>query len=156
MLSWRIQFTQFFAVREESFFHGTARRRRVSAPVKIARLVFAEGVNLEKSRLRYFLKTPYRRLHGAGRFGSRSEAVTVAVGFSPRGRREESSVAERRFTWAWRVRSSVAPRRGHWVDADRGLKPTATIAGVATRLQTCLLKASRSKFLPCGDGAPIP
>ena len=34
---------------------------------------------------------------------------------------------------------------GRWVDADRGLKPTATIAGVATRLQTCPLKASRSR-----------
>ena len=34
---------------------------------------------------------------------------------------------------------------GRWVDADRGLKPTATIAGVAPRLQTCPLKASRSR-----------
>jgi len=119
-------------------------------------MVFAERVNLEKKLAPaiFTLKTAYRRLHGAGRFGSRSEAVTVAVGFSPRGRREESSVAERRFTWAWRVRSSVAPRRGHWVDADRGLKPTATIARVATRLQTAcgrlhpFFGCTKGKFLP--------
>ena len=31
----RLRFAHFFAVREESFFHGTARRRRVSAPKKL-------------------------------------------------------------------------------------------------------------------------
>ena len=57
---------------------------------------------------------------------SRSDAVTVAVGFSPRSPAPASCVAKRRLSGHFPSGSSVAPRRGPSSTTDRGLKPTAT------------------------------
>ncbi len=61
------------------------------------------------------------------RTASRSDALTVAVGFSPRFPAPASRVAERRLKSAFLHLSSVAPRRGGSFSLNRGLKPTATI-----------------------------
>ena len=65
-----------------------------------------------------------RRKAAAGP-ASRSDAATVAVGFSPRFEMENSRVAERRMNCGTGF-SSVATRRGPRTAAFRGLKPTAT------------------------------
>src|SRR5260221_561792 len=58
---------------------------------------------------------------------SRSDRMTVAVGFSPRDSEGRRCVAERRLKRATNAepRSTVAPRR-LLVTSDRGLKPAAT------------------------------
>src|SRR5712692_2712195 len=60
---------------------------------------------------------------------SRSEGMTVAVGFSPRSNITSTLVAERRLNdaVALRCRSSVALRRVLLSTSYRGLKPTAPI-----------------------------
>jgi len=71
--------------------------------------------DLEKSKLLLFSPSkPPTEGFTERRFASRSEAVTVAVGFSPRGRRGESSVAERRLTGAWRVVQASLRDAGRW------------------------------------------
>jgi hypothetical protein len=58
---------------------------------------------------------------------SRSEAVKVAVGFSPRNPVGRGRVAERRLKTGDIGASCIAPRRGRFPTSTRGLKSTATI-----------------------------